>query len=83
MTLLWTILIGFFVGLVARWIMPGRDPMGMIFTVLLGIIGALIAQLLGQALGLYGQGEPAGFIASVTGAVLILFIGRRLQRTSP
>jgi uncharacterized membrane protein YeaQ/YmgE (transglycosylase-associated protein family) len=83
MTLLWTIIIGFFIGLVARWLMPGRDSMGVIFTCLLGIVGALIAQFLGQALGWYAPGEPAGFIASVIGAMLVLFIGRRVGRTAP
>jgi uncharacterized membrane protein YeaQ/YmgE (transglycosylase-associated protein family) len=83
MTLLWTIIIGFFIGLIARWLMPGRDSMGVIFTCLLGIVGALIAQFLGQALGWYAPGEPAGFIASVIGAMLVLYVGRRVGRTAP
>ncbi len=83
MTLLWTIIIGFFIGLVARFIMPGRDSLGFVFTTLLGVVGALIAQLLGQALGWYGEGEPAGFIASVVGALLVLWIGNRVRKTAP
>ena len=80
MQLLWTILIGFIVGLVARAIMPGRDAMGLVFTTLLGIVGALVAQFLGQAMGLYMPGEPAGFIGAVIGAMLLLFIARSLSR---
>jgi len=84
MTIIWTIIIGFIVGLIARFIMPGRDPMGFVFTALLGIVGALIAQMLGQAVGWYVPGEPAGFIASVVGAVIVLFIGQQVRgRTAP
>ncbi|MBX3021816.1 MAG: GlsB/YeaQ/YmgE family stress response membrane protein [Bdellovibrionales bacterium] len=79
MTIIWTIIIGFIVGLIARFLMPGRDSMGFIFTTLLGIVGALIAQMLGQAVGWYLPGEPAGFIASVVGAVLVLWIGNQLR----
>lgn len=82
MHILWTIIIGFIVGIVARFLMPGRDVMGFVFTTLLGIVGALIAQFLGQGLGWYGEGEPAGFIASVVGAMVVLFAARGLrQRT--
>jgi uncharacterized membrane protein YeaQ/YmgE (transglycosylase-associated protein family) len=80
MQLLWTIIIGFVVGLIARALMPGRDGMGIIFTTLLGIVGALIAQFLGQAMGLYAPGEPAGFVGAVIGAMVLLFIGRALSR---
>ena len=80
MQLLWTIIIGFVVGLVARALMPGRDAMGFIFTTLLGVVGALIAQFLGQAMGLYAPGEPAGFVGAVIGAMILLFIGRALSR---
>lgn len=74
MGLIITIIIGFFVGLVARAIMPGRDAMGFILTTLLGIGGALIGRFIGQALGLYGEGEPAGFFMSLIGAVILLII---------
>jgi uncharacterized membrane protein YeaQ/YmgE (transglycosylase-associated protein family) len=76
MTLLWTIVIGFVVGLVARFLTPGRDPMGFVITTVLGIVGAVLAQFLGQALGLYLPGEPAGFFGAVLGAMIILIIAR-------
>ena len=67
-----TILIGFFVGLIARWIKPGAQAMGWIMTSLLGIAGAVLATWLGQCLGWYNRGDHAGFLASVAGAVLVL-----------
>jgi uncharacterized membrane protein YeaQ/YmgE (transglycosylase-associated protein family) len=67
-----TILEGFFVGLIAKLIMPGRDPKGFIITILLGIGGALLAGWAGRALGFYGPGQSAGFIASVIGAIILL-----------
>ena len=68
------IVIGFFVCLIARALHPGDDKAGFIVTTLLGIAGSLLATYGGQLLGLYNQGSPAGFIASVIGAVIILFI---------
>lgn len=76
MGILWMIIIGFVIGLIARALMPGRDPAGFIMTVVLGIIGSVIAGFLGQSMGLYNQGEPAGFLASILGAMLVLFIYR-------
>ncbi len=76
MSILWMIIIGFVIGLVARAIMPGRDSAGFIVTTVLGILGAVIAGFLGQSLGWYAPGEPAGFIASVIGALLVLFVYR-------
>lgn len=76
MSILWMIIIGFVIGLVARALMPGRDAAGFIVTTVLGIVGAVIAGFLGQSLGLYAPGEPAGFIASVVGAMIALFIYR-------
>ncbi|WP_394788466.1 GlsB/YeaQ/YmgE family stress response membrane protein [Rhodoferax sp.] len=73
MSIIWTILIGFLIGLVAKFLMPGRDPAGFIITVLIGIAGSVIASYLGGALGWYRVGEPAGFLASVIGAMLLLF----------
>ena len=70
------IIIGFIVGLVARAVMPGRDPAGVIMTIVLGIVGSFLAGFLGQSLGLYRAGDPVGFIASVLGAMLVLFIYR-------
>jgi len=68
------IVVGFIVGLIARAIMPGEQKFGIIMTIILGIVGALVAGFLGSALGLYQQGEPAGWIASVVGAIIVLFI---------
>lgn len=79
MSIIWSIVIGFVVGILARAVMPGRDDMGFIFTALLGIVGALIAQLLGQGLGFYAEGEPAGFLASLIGALLVLFVARSVR----
>ena len=74
MSILGTILIGFIVGLIARAVKPGNDRMGLILTTLLGIAGSFVARYAGMALGLYTEGEAAGWIASVIGAVLLLFI---------
>lgn len=82
MSVLATIVIGLVVGLIAKMLMPGRDPGGFIITMLLGIAGSLIATYIGQGLGWYGAGEPAGFVASVLGAVLILAIYRMIVRPS-
>jgi uncharacterized membrane protein YeaQ/YmgE (transglycosylase-associated protein family) len=70
------ILFGLVVGAVAKLLMPGRDPGGFIITILLGIAGALIGGFLGRALGWYREGEPAGFLMSLVGAVVLLFIYR-------
>lgn len=74
MELIKTIIIGFFVGLFARAIIPGRDLTGFIMTTLLGIAGALVGKFLGQGLGLYTEGQSAGFFMSLIGAMIILFI---------
>jgi len=78
MTIVWTIIIGFFVGLIARAIMPGRDTAGFVVTSVLGIAGALIGSLVGRVLGLYGEGEAAGLLMSVIGAVALLAAYRYL-----
>lgn len=83
MWILWTILIGFVVGLVAKLLMPGRDPGGFIITTLLGIAGAFIAKYLGVAFGWYRQEEAAGFIASVIGAIILLAIYRLFAGRHP
>ncbi|MGH7631371.1 MAG: GlsB/YeaQ/YmgE family stress response membrane protein [Gemmatimonadales bacterium] len=80
MGLIMTIIIGLIVGVIAKLLMPGKDPGGFIVTTLLGIAGALVARFLGQALGFYAEGEPAGFIASVLGAILLLVVYRLLRR---
>jgi uncharacterized membrane protein YeaQ/YmgE (transglycosylase-associated protein family) len=74
MTIIWAIIIGFIVGLVAKFLMPGRDPGGFIVTTLLGIVGALVATFLGQAMGIYGAGQSAGFIGAVIGAIVVLLV---------
>ena len=74
MGIIWAIIIGFIVGIVAKFLMPGRDPGGFIITALLGIVGAVVATFLGQALGLYAAGQSAGFIGAVIGAIVVLFI---------
>lgn len=78
--IIWTILIGFIAGLLARAILPGNNAMGFILTVVLGIAGSLAATYAGQALGLYAVGSGAGFIASVLGAVVLLGIWHLLSR---
>jgi uncharacterized membrane protein YeaQ/YmgE (transglycosylase-associated protein family) len=74
LSIIGTIVVGFIVGLIARAVKPGDDKMGLIMTTLLGIAGAFLARYLGVAMGWYQQEEPAGWIASVIGAVVLLFI---------
>lgn len=76
MALLWTLIIGLVIGLIAKLLMPGRDPGGFIITALLGIAGAYVAYFIGRGLGWYTENEPAGFIASVVGAVILLALYR-------
>ena len=82
MGILWAIIIGFIVGVVAKLVHPGRDNLGYIMTTLLGIGGSLLASWGGQALGIYQAGEPAGFIGALIGAVVILFIYTRMRATA-
>jgi uncharacterized membrane protein YeaQ/YmgE (transglycosylase-associated protein family) len=74
MSIIWAILIGFLVGIVAKFLMPGRDGGGFFVTALLGIVGALVATFLGQAMGIYSAGQSAGFIGAVVGAIVVLFV---------
>jgi uncharacterized membrane protein YeaQ/YmgE (transglycosylase-associated protein family) len=75
MGIIWTIIIGFIAGVIAKFIMPGKnEPSGFILTTILGIVGAFLATYLGQALGWYRPGEGAGFIGAVVGAIIVLFI---------
>ncbi len=75
MHILWTIIIGFVVGVIAKFLMPGKnEPQGFILTAILGIVGAFVATYLGQAVGWYHSGESAGFIGGIVGAVILLFV---------
>ncbi len=78
--IIWIIVIGLVVGALAKLIMPGQDPGGWFVTVLLGIGGALVATFLGRLIGLYGPGQGAGFIASIVGAILVLFVYRTVKK---
>ena len=82
MNLIWTLIIGLLVGIVAKLLMPGKDPGGFIITILLGIAGSFVATLLGRGLGLYTVGAAAGFLMSVVGAILLLLLYRLLTRSS-
>lgn len=82
MSIIWAIIIGFIAGLIAKAIMPGKDPGGFIITTIIGIVGAVLFTFLGRALGLYEEGESAGIIGAIVGAIALLalyrlFIGRR------
>jgi uncharacterized membrane protein YeaQ/YmgE (transglycosylase-associated protein family) len=86
MSILWTIIIGFVAGVIAKFIMPGNnEPSGFILTTILGIVGAFVATYLGQAMGWYGPGQGAGLIGAVVGAIIVLvvygMIAGRSQRT--
>ena len=74
------ILFGLVVGIVAKLLMPGRDPGGIIITMLLGIVGAVLGGFLGRSMGLYQEGEAAGFLMSLIGAVVVLFLYRAMTR---
>jgi uncharacterized membrane protein YeaQ/YmgE (transglycosylase-associated protein family) len=75
MGIIWTIIIGFIAGIIAKFLMPGKnEPQGFILTTILGIIGAFVASYLGQALGLYEPGQGAGLIGAIVGAVIVLFV---------
>jgi uncharacterized membrane protein YeaQ/YmgE (transglycosylase-associated protein family) len=82
LSFLWMCIIGLIAGALAKLIMPGKDPGGMLITMVLGIAGALIAGFLGRALGWYQPGEGAGLIMSVLGAILLLAIYRMMSRRS-
>jgi uncharacterized membrane protein YeaQ/YmgE (transglycosylase-associated protein family) len=78
--MLWTIIIGLVAGALAKLIMPGKDPGGIIITILLGIGGSFLATFLGQAVGWYGPGTSTGLVGSTVGAILILVIYRLFRR---
>ncbi|RZA18259.1 MAG: GlsB/YeaQ/YmgE family stress response membrane protein [Proteobacteria bacterium] len=74
--MIWAIIVGLIIGIIAKFLMPGKDPGGFIITIILGIAGSALATWLGQKMGMYAEGDAAGFIASVLGAMLLLFIYR-------
>jgi uncharacterized membrane protein YeaQ/YmgE (transglycosylase-associated protein family) len=78
----WMAVIGFVVGLIARAILPGTQSLGIILTALLGIAGSFLAGFAGRALGWYADGQPIGFLASVIGAIVLLFIVSKLKGSS-
>ena len=77
---IWILIIGLIVGAVAKLIMPGKDPGGIIVTMLLGVAGSFVATFLGRVIGLYREGSSAGFIMSVIGAIIILWIYRLIKK---
>jgi uncharacterized membrane protein YeaQ/YmgE (transglycosylase-associated protein family) len=80
MSVIGWIVFGLIVGIIAKFLMPGRDPGGFIITTLLGIAGALVGGFLGGLLGLYGQGDPVGYIMAVLGSIVLLLIYRMASR---
>jgi uncharacterized membrane protein YeaQ/YmgE (transglycosylase-associated protein family) len=82
MSYVWMAIVGFVVGLIARAILPGTQSLGIILTAVLGIAGALLAGFAGRALGWYTEGQPAGFIASIVGAIVLLFIVGKIKGSS-
>jgi uncharacterized membrane protein YeaQ/YmgE (transglycosylase-associated protein family) len=76
MGIIWTIIIGFVAGVIAKFIMPGErnEPQGILFTAILGVAGALVATFLGKALGWYDEGEGAGLIGATVGAIIVLLV---------
>ena len=79
-SVIWMLIVGLIVGALAKLVMPGRDPGGIIVTMLLGMAGALVAGWIGRLLGMYTQGEGAGFIMSTLGAILLLAVYRLVTR---
>jgi uncharacterized membrane protein YeaQ/YmgE (transglycosylase-associated protein family) len=82
MDLVWTLIIGLLVGAGAKFLMPGKDPGGLIMTILLGIAGSFVASLLGREFGLYAKGAAAGLVMSVAGAMLLLLVYRLIRRAA-
>jgi uncharacterized membrane protein YeaQ/YmgE (transglycosylase-associated protein family) len=80
MEIVWTILIGLAAGTIAKFLMPGKDPGGIIITILLGIAGSFLFTYLGKLIGLYQEGETAGFIGAIIGAVILLAVYRMFKK---
>ena len=79
MSLIWEAIIGLIVGALAKFIMPGKDPGGIFITMGLGIVGSIVATWIGRAVGLYREGQSAGFLMSIAGAILLLYIYRLVR----
>jgi uncharacterized membrane protein YeaQ/YmgE (transglycosylase-associated protein family) len=79
MGIIWTIVLGFVIGVIAKFITPGKENMGLIMTILIGIAGSFLAGIIGQAIGWYRAGEGAGFIASIIVAIILLVIYGRIK----
>ena len=82
-SIFWILLVGLVIGAIAKFLMPGRDPGGCIITMLIGIAGAYVASYLGQKLGWYEPGHPAGFIGAIVGAMLLLLLYRLIAPRRP
>jgi uncharacterized membrane protein YeaQ/YmgE (transglycosylase-associated protein family) len=80
MSILWTLLIGLVIGAVAKFLLPGKDPGGIIVTMLIGIAGSFVATYIGRVLGWYQEGQSAGFIMSVLGAIVLLGLYHLIRR---
>jgi uncharacterized membrane protein YeaQ/YmgE (transglycosylase-associated protein family) len=80
--MIWTLIIGLVVGTVAKFLMPGRGPGGIIMTIILGIGGAMLSSWAGGAMGAYAPGEPVSFISAVIGSMIILFLYHMILRNS-
>lgn len=80
MSILWTVLIGLVAGALAKFIMPGKDPGGIIVTILIGIAGSFLFTYLGKFIGIYQEGEAAGFIGATIGAIILLFLYRLYKK---
>ena len=80
MHIIWTILVGLVVGIIAKFIYPGRENMGWIMTIILGIAGAFVATYLGKLVGIYQPGQAAGFLGAIVGALILLFLYHLIKR---
>lgn len=84
LSLIWAAIIGLIIGALAKFIMPGKDPGGILITMALGIVGSIVATWIGRAIGLYQEGQSAGFLMSIAGAILLLYIYRLIRgRSAP
>lgn len=80
MSIIWAVLIGFVVGLIAKMLTPGRDPSGFFITAAIGIAGSLTATFLGRSMGWYATGQSAGFLGALVGSIILLLLFRMLKR---